>query len=83
MRGTTREETDFTDDTGLSEEPTLSIPIKKTYAKDRHHRHHRHLGEESAYPSRSSGDGNRDDGMTVTMEAIVDRHAETPWVRGV
>jgi hypothetical protein len=34
-------------------------------AKDRHHRHDSHPDEESAYPSRFFGDGNRDDGVTV------------------
>jgi hypothetical protein len=65
VRGTTREETDFTDDTGLSEEPTLSIPIKKKSAIHRHYRHDRHFGNKSAYLSRFLDDDHRDDGVTV------------------
>ncbi len=57
MRGTTREETDFTDDTGVSEGPTLSILIKNMTAI---HRHERHAGEKSAYPSRFLGHDHRD-----------------------
>jgi hypothetical protein len=68
------EETDFTDGTGVSEGPTLSILIKKTSAKDRHYRHDRHAGEEAPYPSRFFGDNHRDDRVTVTMVTINDRY---------
>ena len=78
MRGTTREETDFTDETGLSEEPTLSIPIKKKFAIHRHYRRDRHLGEESACPGPFLGDDHRDGGVTVTMKMVIDRHPPTP-----
>jgi hypothetical protein len=35
-------------------------------AKDRHHRHDRHVDKESAYLRPFLGDDNHDDGMTVT-----------------
>ena len=64
---TAGEETDFTDDTGVFEGPTLSVPIKNMTAIHRHERHDRHVSGKSAYPSRFLGDGYRDDGVTVTM----------------
>ena len=78
MRGTTGEETKFTDDTGVYEGPMLSILIKNMIANHRQYRHDRHPDEEVACLSRFLGDGNRDGEVMVAMEAIVDRHAETP-----
>ena len=78
MRRAAREETDSTDDTGVSEGPTLSILIKNMTALDRHERHHRHTGEEAACPSRFLGDDHRDGGVTVIRAPGEDRHAGSP-----
>jgi hypothetical protein len=65
VRRTTGEETDFTDDTGVCEGPTLSIPIKNMTAIHRHERHDRHTSDEAACPSRFLGDDDRNGGVTV------------------
>ena len=78
MCRTAGEETDFTDDTGVFEGPTLSVPIKNMTAIHRHERHDRHTGEKTANWSRLLGDGHRDDKVTVTVTPIEDGHGKTP-----
>ena len=81
MRRTAREETDFTDDTGVFEGPTLSILIKNMTTTHRHERHDRHVSKESAPLSRFLDDGRRDDGVTVTRVPGRDRHGK-PHIYG-
>ena len=50
---------------------------QKTSAKDRHERHHRHEGENTAYLSLFLHDAHHDDEVTVTIMPVGDRHRKT------
>jgi hypothetical protein len=57
--------------------------FKNKPEKDRHYRHDRHFCKKSACLSRFLGDGDHDDGMTVTKVPHRYRHVRTPQIREV